>query len=136
MAKTFMQMVAEARAGIPLISPQQAQAAIQADPTTLVIEVRDARDIAATGLIPGAARISAGMLALRADQEMPESLRDPRLQERGRPIILTCGVGLLSSLGAKTLKEMGFANVSILDGGTQAWKEAGLPVEPAPEPGS
>lgn len=136
MAKTFMQMVAEARAGIPLISPQQAQAAIQADPTTLVIEVRDARDIAATGLIPGAARISAGMLALRADQEMSESLRDPRLQERGRPIILTCGVGLLSSLGAKTLKEMGFANVSILDGGTQAWKEAGLPVEPAPEPGS
>ena len=131
MAKTFMQMVAEAREGIPLISPEEARQALQADPATLVIEVRDARDIAATGLIPGSAKISAGMLALRADREMPEALRDPRIQDRDRPIITTCGVGLLSSLAARTLKEMGFTNVKILDGGTQAWKEAGLPVEPA-----
>ncbi len=30
----------------------------------------------------------------------------------------------------KTLKDMGFRDVAYLEGGTEAWKEAGLPTEP------
>ena len=33
----------------------------------------------------------------------------------------------MSALGASKLKEMGFTNVSYMDGGMKAWKEAGLP---------
>jgi rhodanese-related sulfurtransferase len=32
-------------------------------------------------------------------------------------------------MGAKLLKEMGFTNVSYMDGGMQGWKDAGLPTE-------
>ena len=32
-------------------------------------------------------------------------------------------------MSAKTLKDMGFTNVSYLEGGIEAWKQAGLPVE-------
>ncbi|MDA1127824.1 MAG: rhodanese-like domain-containing protein [Chloroflexi bacterium] len=33
----------------------------------------------------------------------------------------------MASLGAQVLKEMGFTNVTYMDGGMRGWKEAGLP---------
>jgi rhodanese-related sulfurtransferase len=35
----------------------------------------------------------------------------------------------LGALAGKLLKDMGFSNVSILKGGTQAWKDAGFPTK-------
>jgi rhodanese-related sulfurtransferase len=127
MAKTFRQMVDEGRQGTPMLSPQDAQQRMQSDPKTLMIDVRDAQDLSGTGIIPGALNVSLGTLPLRADQELPENLRNPELQDRERPIITTCGGGGQASLAAKLLKDMGFQNVSILEGGTNGWKQAGLP---------
>jgi rhodanese-related sulfurtransferase len=131
MAKTFRQMVAEGREGTPMVSPQDAQKKMQDDSNTLMIDVRDAQDLAGTGIIPGAVNVSLGTLPLRADTELPEEMRNAELQDRDRPIITTCGGGGQASLAAKILKDMGFNNVSILEGGTNGWKQAGLPtVEP------
>jgi rhodanese-related sulfurtransferase len=130
MALTFAQMVAEAKAHVPGISPAEAQRRIRERPDTLVIDVQDKADIQACGLIPGAVPISLGMLPIRADQELPRELRDPRLQDRSRPVIVTCGAGGQAALGAYILKQMGFQDVAYIDGGMKAWKEAGLPVEP------
>jgi rhodanese-related sulfurtransferase len=129
MARTFRQMVAEAQAEVPSIEPAEAKQRLEQDPDTLVVDVRDADGLAGTGVIPGAANITLGTLPIKADQELPEAARDPRLQDRSRPIIVTCGRGGQASLGAKLLKDMGFTDVSILKGGTQAWKDAGLPTE-------
>lgn len=100
---------------------------MRAEPNTLVVDVRDAQDLSGTGIIPGALNVSLGTLPLRADQELPEDVRNPELQDRERPIITTCGAGGQASLAAKVLKDMGFTNVSILEGGTNGWKQAGLP---------
>ena len=127
MAKTFSQLVSEARENIPLITPQEAEQMVADNPETLIVDVRDGWNIRQTGIISGAAAISGGMLAPRADQATP--YRDQRLEDRTRPIITACNVGAIASLGARTLKDMGFSNVYILDGGTKAWKEAGLPVQ-------
>jgi rhodanese-related sulfurtransferase len=127
MAKTFRQMVAEGREGTAMVSPQEAQQRMRAEPNTLVVDVRDAQDLSGTGIIPGALNVSLGTLPLRADQELPEDVRNPELQDRERPIITTCGAGGQASLAAKVLKDMGFKNVSILEGGTNGWKQAGLP---------
>jgi rhodanese-related sulfurtransferase len=35
----------------------------------------------------------------------------------------------LGALAGKLLKDMGFSNVSILEGGTQAWIDAGFSVD-------
>jgi rhodanese-related sulfurtransferase len=129
MAKTFQQMVSEAREQVDVLSPQDAQKKMQADSNVVVVDVREAEDLAATGVIPGAVNIPLGMLPLRADTELPENLRDPRLQDRSTPVITTCGGGGQAALAAKTLKDMGFTNVSMIDGGTRGWKEAGLPTE-------
>ena len=127
MAKTFKEMVAEGRGVAKAVSPQEAQQRMQQDSKTLVIDVRDAQDLAGTGIIPGAINVSLGTLPLRADTELPEQLRNPELQDRSRPIITTCGGGGQASLAAKLLTDMGFTNVSIIDGGTNGWKQAGLP---------
>lgn len=129
MAKTFQQMANQAVAEVPVISPEEAQKRIQADPNLLVIDVRDAADIAATGTVPGAVNISYGSLTFKADNEVPEDWRDPQVQDRSRPIITMCELGPLGALGGKLLKDMGFENVSILEGGIQAWKDAGLSTE-------
>jgi rhodanese-related sulfurtransferase len=123
-------MVTEAMREVPALAAPAAAQQCEADPRILIIDVRDAADIPATGLIAGAAPISLGSLTYKADAEMPETWRDPRLADRARPILLTCYTGEMASLGAKLLKDMGFTNVSLIAGGTVAWKEAGLPMEP------
>ncbi len=129
MAKTFKQMVAEGREAAEVVSPQDAQKRVQENPSTLVIDVREPDEIASTGAVPGSMNIPLGVLPLRADTELPESFREQKLQDRSTPIITTCGAGGQASLAAKTLKDMGFTNVSMIDGGTRGWKEAGLPTE-------
>ncbi len=129
MAKTFKQMVAEGREAAEVVSPQDAQKRVQENPSTLVIDVREPDEIASTGAVPGSMNIPLGVLPLRADTELPESFREQKLQDRSTPIITTCGAGGQASLAAKTLKDMGFTNVAIMDGGTRGWKEAGLPTK-------
>ena len=135
MSKSFAQLVEEARRMVPLVSPAEARRLVEEE-GALVVDVRDRDDPgrAATGTIPGALDVSAGMLAMRADRELPEKYREPGLQDRARPVITTCGGGMLASLGARTLQEVGFERVYILDGGTRGWAAAGLPTAGAEEP--
>jgi rhodanese-related sulfurtransferase len=129
-AKTVMQMVGEAQAAVPGIGPEEARRRRQEDPTTLVVDVRDLANRRASGMVEGAIAVSAGTLPFAADTEVPEAWRDPRLQDRSRPVITICDLGPMSALAAKTLRDMGFENVVYLEGGTQAWKDAGFPTEP------
>lgn len=126
--KTFGGMAQQAFAEIPAISPAEAHRRLQHEPKPLMIDVRDAADIAATGAIPDAINISYGALTYAADDEVPETWRDPRLADRSRSIITTCILGPLGALGGKLLRDMGFTDVSVLEGGVQAWIDAGLPV--------
>lgn len=129
MGKTFKQMTSEAMAEVPGISPHEAKQRIQENPHTLFIDVLDLADRIWLGQPIGSVPISAGMLPIRADREVSAYLQDERLADKSRPIITICGNGPLSACSAKTLKDMGFANVSYVAGGTMGWKEAGLPVE-------
>jgi rhodanese-related sulfurtransferase len=129
MAISFIQMAEEAMAAVDGISAKQAQQRLKEDSNALLIDVRDAADIPSTGVPAGGANISLGMLAIRADRELPEDWRDTRLQDRSCQIITTCFAGMMSAIGAKLLKDMGFTNVCYMEGGMEAWNEAGLPTD-------
>ena len=129
MAKTFMQMAEEAMAEVEGVAPQEAQQRLDQDPGALVVDVRDAEDLPSTGLAARGLNVSLGMLPVKADQELPEEWRDSRLQDRSRQIIVTCQTGENAARGGKLLKEMGFTNVSYMEGGMEAWNAAGLPTE-------
>ncbi|QDH22271.1 rhodanese-like domain-containing protein [Saccharibacillus brassicae] len=131
MALTFTDMVTQARNNVPAVTSQEAREKINANPNTFIIDVQDAADAGACGLIPSSANISLGMLPIRADLGVPAELRDERLSDRNRPILVTCGAGGQAALGAYALKMMGFTDVAFIDGGTAAWKQAGFEVEEA-----
>jgi rhodanese-related sulfurtransferase len=127
---TFARMAEAAYGVVPTIKPRDAYRRMQDDPELLVIDVRDAADIAATGTIPGALNISYGALTYQADHAAPDGWRAQQLSSHSRPVITTCILGPLGALGGKLLHDMGFRDVQVLEGGVQAWSEAGLPVAP------
>jgi rhodanese-related sulfurtransferase len=130
MAKTVMQMVAEATKEVPGIDPAEARRRQEADPNTLIVSVRDLAIRRASGMAAGAIAISAGTLPFSADTEVPQEWRDPRVQDRSRPVITICDLGPMSAMSARTLKDLGFTDVAYIEGGILAWKEAGLPTVP------
>ena len=127
MALTFNQMAEEAMAEVPVISAVEAHRRIEENPETLVVDPRDAADVAATGMVAGAINVSYGALTYQADNELPEDWRNPEFANRSRPIITACEMGPLGAMAGKLLQDMGFADVSIMDGGLEAWKAAGYP---------
>ena len=129
MAMSFMQIAEEAMAQVEGISAAEAQQRMEQEPNALLVDVRDAADIPSTGLATGGLNISLGMLPVRADLELPEDWREPRLQDRSLPVITACQLGPNGAIGAKILKDMGFTNVSYLEGGMEAWKAADLPTD-------
>ena len=128
MARSFGQMVADATTAVPGVKAEDVQRRMQEDANLLVVDVRDSAD-ARAGSIPGAVNIAYGNLLFMADNEVPQEWRDPRLQDRSRPIVTHCVVGPLGAIAAKTLQDMGFTNVNYMEGGIEAWKAAGLPIE-------
>ena len=51
-----------------------------------------------------------------------------------KPVMLLCAVGGRSYVAAQILSKMGYREVYNLDGGIEAWRRAGLPLEYGPEP--
>lgn len=58
-------------------------------------------------------------------------------EDKTAPIAVYCRTDTMSRQVVHILTNLGYENIYHLDGGTQAWREAGLPVEDAPfdEPG-
>ncbi len=50
-------------------------------------------------------------------------------EQRGTPLVTICRDGRQSLLAAAALSELGYSDVRALDGGTGAWRAAGLPLE-------
>ena len=119
--KGFKQMLAEANAVIDTISVQQALGLVN-DSSVHFVDIRDQAERAANGSIPGAVHAPRGLLEFIADPESP--LHKPALAS-GKRLVLFCASGGRSALAAKTLKDMGLANVSHVAGGFTAWKTAG-----------
>ena len=116
MTKSVKQMLEAANATVPKITPEQAADMI-AKGNTLVLDVRDAPEVAASGKIAGAVNVSRGMLEFRAD---PESPYHDKNFETGKTVILYCVSGGRAALAGKLLKDMGYDNVFNL-GGFKDW---------------
>lgn len=120
MAISVKEMLAAANAAVPKISPSDAKAMIEAG-GVLVLDVRDAPEVAASGKVKGAINVSRGMLEFRADPESP--IYEPAF-DKDRAVILYCGSGGRAALAGKALKELGYERVYNM-GGFKDWAEAG-----------
>ncbi len=119
MATTVKQMLEAANAAVPKITSEQATDMIK-NGNTLVVDVRDAPEVAASGKIAGAVNVSRGMLEFRAD---PESPYHDKNFDKGKTVILYCASGGRSALAGKLLKDMGYDKVYNV-GGFKDWTGA------------
>jgi rhodanese-related sulfurtransferase len=126
MAKTVKDMLADANASVPKLSPAEASEKI-ASGNALVVDVRDASEVQQNGKLKGAINVSRGMLEFRADQDSP--YHDPAFQ-KDRTILLHCASGGRSALAGKTLQDMGYKAVFNI-GGFKDLADAGIGVETA-----
>ena len=95
----------------------------------IFVDLRDPRELERDGMIPGAFHATRGMLEFWVDPESP--YHKPIFAE-DRQFVLYCASGWRSALAAKTLVDMGMANVAHVEGGFTAWKQAGGPVGEKP----
>lgn len=130
-AKTFRERVHETRKSVTMLTPEEAKQRLNAG-GVLLIDVGEEWQLRERGTIPGARNITRGELEIKADTE--EERRDPALQDRHQRIILTCGGGGKATLSAGALLEMGFTDVSVIQGGCRGWQKAGFALEPYPAP--
>jgi rhodanese-related sulfurtransferase len=125
MPSSVKEMLAEANAAVPRLSP--AETRTRMDGNALILDVRDPSEVQASGKIKGAVNVSRGMLEFRADPESP--YHNPAFQ-KDKTVLVYCASGGRSALVGKTLKDFGYGAVYNI-GGFKELADAGLETEPA-----
>ena len=122
---TVKQMVADANKQVEEISITDARDLIGRD-DVLFIDIRDIREVAKTGRVSGARHVPRGMLEMWIDPNTPYHRE---FFAEDRKFIFYCAGAWRSALAAKTAHDMGLTPVAHLEGGINAWIEAGGPID-------
>ena len=124
MATTVKDMLEAANAAVPRINAAQARD-MMGKGDALVVDVRDAPEVAQSGKVAGAVHVSRGMLEFRAD---PASPYHDKNFAKDKTVIVYCASGGRSALAGKALKDLGYDRVYNL-GGFKDWADSGGAVE-------
>jgi adenylyltransferase/sulfurtransferase len=117
MAKSFQDIMAEARKEIPEASPQQVNELLKNNgKSPVLLDVRES-DEWRQGHLEGAVPLPRGFLEIKVETAIPD---------KNTPIIAYCAGGVRSLLAAKVMREMGYQNVTSMAGGYGAWKNGGF----------
>jgi rhodanese-related sulfurtransferase len=109
---------------INTISPQSLDSLLSRDKSVNLIDVRTPPEFQ-SGHATGAISVPLDDLH---PENLPNLLGDSRAGYE-RPLFLTCQTGARAGKAAERLKEAGFNNLFLLEGGTKAWQKAGLPMQ-------
>ena len=119
--KSSLKLVQEALSEINTINVDQAYDLAIKDKCNL-IDIRDIRELEKEGRVEGAQHIPRGMLEFWMDPES-EYFKEGKLDLK-KEMILFCAGGLRSALATKSLKDMGFENISHIEGGFGSLKRS------------
>jgi rhodanese-related sulfurtransferase len=125
-ALTVDQLVEHARRALRRVTP--AEAHLAATNGALIVDTRPSELRSRDGVIPGALEIERNVLEWRLDPTSAHRVAEMTSYERA--VIVVCDEGYASSLAAASLQALGLRRATDLIGGFQAWKAAGLPIEP------
>ena len=112
---TFRDLLAAAKAEITEIDPAGAAERIAAGAAVLDVREPDEYD---QGALPDAVHIPRGHL---------EAQVEGRLLDKTTPVVVYCAGGVRSAFAARTLHELGYADVVSMAGGFGRWKDEGRP---------
>ena len=123
--RNAMDLVHDAEREITTLTLEEARAAMD-DPNTVIVDIRDIRELWREGKIPGALHSPRGMNEFWID---PTCEYHKPVFASGKRFVLYCAGAWRSALEAKMFQDMGLTNVAHMSGGFTAWKAAGMPVE-------
>jgi rhodanese-related sulfurtransferase len=115
----FVKLVDEARRRIRETTPEEVRRRQQAGEPFLLVDVREDHEWQ-QGRAAGAVHLGKGVIERDIEKTIPD---------RDAEIVLYCGGGYRSALAADALRQMGYRNVSSMDGGWRRWRALGYPVE-------
>jgi rhodanese-related sulfurtransferase len=115
--KSSQALVSEALKEIKTITADEALK-LNAEGSCNLIDIREKGELDKMGRVENSNHIPRGMLEFWLDPDGPY-FKSGKL-DMGKDMVLFCAGGLRSALAAKSLKEMGFENVSHIDGGFAA----------------
>ena len=124
--KSSQTLVAEALKSVKTISSEEALKLLNENKCNL-IDIRDEIELKKLGRIENSLHISRGLLEFSIHPDSP-FVQNNQL-DLNKELVLFCAAGGRSALAAKTLKEMGFKNVSHVDGGFGLMKEKGFKIK-------
>jgi rhodanese-related sulfurtransferase len=111
-------LLAEARRAIaPRVAPADLEAHRRAG--ALIVDTRPVEQRTRDGALPGAVVIDRNVLEWRLDPT--SAFRIAEATDDRRLVVVVCNEGYSSSLAAATLRAIGLARATDLDGGYQAW---------------
>jgi sulfur-carrier protein adenylyltransferase/sulfurtransferase len=117
MPKTYKEIMSEARQLVPELSPTEVKQKLDRGETPVLLDVREKEEYR-DGHLEGALSLPRGFLEIRVEEAVPD---------RSTAIIAYCAGGTRSLIAARTLREMGYENVTSMSEGFTGWKNAGLP---------
>ena len=123
--KSSQSLVQEALKVVKTILPEEALEKSKNNQCNL-IDIRDALELQNEGRIEKALNISRGLLEFSIHPDSPYVKKNGL--DLNKEIVLFCAAGGRSALAAKTLQEMGFKNVSHIDGGFNSMKNSGFKI--------
>jgi molybdopterin/thiamine biosynthesis adenylyltransferase/rhodanese-related sulfurtransferase len=112
---TFRDLLAAAKAAITEIDTATAADRIAAGAVVLDVREPDEYD---QGALPSAVHIPRGHLEAQVEN---------KLTDKAAPVVVYCAGGVRSAFAAKTLQELGYAEVLSVAGGFGKWKDEGRP---------
>jgi molybdopterin/thiamine biosynthesis adenylyltransferase/rhodanese-related sulfurtransferase len=119
MAKTYADLLNEARTQIKLVSLDEMKRRLEAKEGYVFVDVRDKEEVR-QGFIPG---------AVSAPRQHLESQAEAKLPDKNAKLILYCASGMRSAFAAKLLQDMGYTHVESANPGFTRWKDSRYPVE-------
>ena len=125
-SRSIDEILADARQRLRRFTPVEAQAAVAAG--AVLVDIRPQAQRRAEGAVPGALLVERNVLEWRFDPR--SGARLPEATGYDLQVIVMCSQGYTSSLAAAALQDLGLHRATDLDGGFQAWQQAGLPVQP------
>ena len=105
----------EATVQVNMVGPQE----LQTSSPALTIFVDSSQDFSRSH-VPGSRWVPRGSLELQIGA---------LASDKSAPLAVTCAEGMNACFAGATLKQLGYRNVQVLDGGMAAWSKAGLPDE-------
>ena len=115
----FLKLIETTKKDIKEVSTQEALDAIESDPRSVLIDVREESEFA-TGHVKGAEHLGKGIIERDIEKQHPDM---------EQPLYLYCGGGFRSVLAADNLQKMGYTNVYSVAGGWGAFKEMNVDIE-------